>query len=379
MATRPRILLSGPVPPPTGGIAGVVHMIETGPLATRFDFQRFDMTERRVSLASPIVRWSGALLARSFGFDGFVHWETPARLRAFSRRLDAVRPDLVHLHSSHALDFLQSACMARSARRRGIPSLLQLHGNFDVFHPRWSRLRRRVFAAALRVPDRVVVLSESWRRWFAQHVDPARIVVLPNAVDVQRFRPREAAAANDPPRILFVGLREPGLKGARELFDAVRALAARGVPLRLVCCGDDVEGLAARVAADPALAPHVEWRGQRAPDAMPAEYAACDLLALPSHWEGLPLAVLEAMASGLPVVASAVGAIPDVLVDGRNGLLVPPRNAAALAGALERLLRDPGLRRRMGEENREVAEREHSVARHAERLGSLYDVLLAGR
>ena len=103
------------------------------------------------------------------------------------------------------------------------------------------------------------------------------------------------------------------------------------------------------------------------------------LLALPSYAEGVPIAVLEAMAAGLPVVTTPVGGIPDLIADGRNGLLVQPGDVPALASAINRLLDDPALRGAMGDLNRQQVVAEYDVPRYVDRLLALYTDVTAQR
>jgi glycosyltransferase involved in cell wall biosynthesis len=102
-----------------------------------------------------------------------------------------------------------------------------------------------------------------------------------------------------------------------------------------------------------------------------------DVFVLPSLWEGLPIALLEAMAAGLPVVATAVGGTPEVVVEGETGFLVPPRDPEALAEAILRLLREPDLRRRMGEAGRKRVAEHFSVEQMVQKTEALYEHLLA--
>jgi glycosyltransferase involved in cell wall biosynthesis len=109
---------------------------------------------------------------------------------------------------------------------------------------------------------------------------------------------------------------------------------------------------------------------------VPDLLAGMDLFVLPSHWEGMPVAILEAMAAGLPVVATAVGGTPEVVEDETTGLLPPPRDPVALAEAISRLLRDPERARRMGEAGRKRVETEFSMDANVRRVEALYEQLL---
>jgi glycosyltransferase involved in cell wall biosynthesis len=112
---------------------------------------------------------------------------------------------------------------------------------------------------------------------------------------------------------------------------------------------------------------------------VPQILAALDVFVLPSLWEGMPNAILEAMAAGLPVVATAVGGTPEVVADGKTGLLVPSHNPAAMAEAMERLLRSPDLRHRMGQAGREQVLQHFTVERMVAQTQKLYQQLLAAK
>ena len=128
-------------------------------------------------------------------------------------------------------------------------------------------------------------------------------------------------------------------------------------------------GLSARVTI-------TGWLDEADADAL---LARSDLLVLPSRREGQPMAILEAMSAGLPVVATGVGAVAELVHDGFNGLLVPPGDAAALAGALARLVADPALRRRLGEAAHETVASRHELDAFCRRLRALYEELSADR
>ena len=195
-------------------------------------------------------------------------------------------------------------------------------------------------------------------------VDRRRIAVIPTAVDTDRFSPRPAdpevrshlGASPQDTLLISVG-RLDKLKGHSTLIEAFTVLAERRANVRLALIGEGAEraALAAQVAAS-RLDERVRFVGGVA-DVVPYLRAA-DLFVLASNTEGMPGAVLEAMAVALPVVATAVGGTPEVVVHGETGILVPPRDPAALAAAIDRILDHPDEARRMGARARlRVAER----------------------
>jgi len=376
--SRPRVLITGPTPPPPGGIASVIHAIVESELAERFELTRFDTTKACLASKQRLVHYCDAALSRGLGFDGAWNLEAAAKLAAY-RAVLAPRPDLIHLHTSHGYDFWLGIRMARIARGMGLPVLLHVHGLFDVVVPTWPPLRRACFPRALRVPDRVIVLSEGWQRWFTPYIPCERLVVLRNPVDASRFRSRDTRASTDVLRLLFVGTREPERKGGNEILAAAPAVIAGAPQVRFVFVGEDTERLyETRVRGGP-LEPFFEFTGSKDAREIVPYFEAADVLLLPSHAEGLPIAMLEGMAAALPIIACPVNGIPEAMSDPENGLFVPPRDPAALAKAILRLVEDPAARQRMGALNREKALREFDRPQFARNLGAVYDETLATR
>jgi glycosyltransferase involved in cell wall biosynthesis len=375
---RPRVLVSGPAPPAQGGVASVIALQLESPLAERFELERFATSERRHRARGVAGRAIASLRARAFGFDGAFNPEASAQLRAFQAAL-ATRPALVHLHCAHGWDFWLSVRMARMARRAGVPSLLHLHGNFDVVVPRWSRARRACFARALAIPDRVVVLSESWKKWFEPWLPAERIAVIHNGIDVGRFHPRDACATERGAlRILFVGLRDPEIKGAHDLLAAAAEIVREAPDVRFVLAGEDTERLEDRVVRGTPLAAHCEFTGRLSEQEITKRFEEADMLVVPSRRDAAPLAVLEGMAAGLPIVASRTGAIPELLGEPAGGAWIDPGDRAGLARAVLALRGDPARARAIGAANRERALRDFDRDRCAEKLAALYEQVAGG-
>ena len=182
----------------------------------------------------------------------------------------------------------------------------------------------------------------------------------------------EAEAAHHPPRILYVGLLTPR-KGVLDLLEASQMLLARRIEHELwIVGGTPDEGPTAEAAVRAKVTVTARLLGTRAPEDMPAAYASADVFCLPSWWEAMPLTILEAMASCLPVVATDVGDVSRAVLDGDTGFVVPPRSPQRLATALETLLTDSDLRRRMGAAGRAHVEDGFSSDVTARKVSDLY-------
>jgi glycosyltransferase involved in cell wall biosynthesis len=244
----------------------------------------------------------------------------PAFLASFARaaRRAARDADLVHAH------WLPSGVVAMATGR---PFVVQLWGSDVELARRAPRLARAVLARA-----RAVICPSNALADEARLLGAREIAVIPSGVDV----PSEIGTEASPPEVLYAGRLSPE-KGVLELVAAARGL-------NLVVAGDG-----------PLRAEVPQALGFVPPDELAPLYARAAVVACPSHREGFGVACLEAMAHGRPVVASAVGGLLDLVVDGETGIHVPPGDVPALRAALERLLADRELRRSMGEAGRRRA------------------------
>jgi glycosyltransferase involved in cell wall biosynthesis len=301
----------------------------------------------------------------------------PRGLVRLRRHLAALAPDLVHTHLGYA-DLLGSA----AARSLGLPSVATLH---VMEWPRSGKdaVRERLMSAARRrLAARVVAVSEAGRlAYLARGWDePEHVVTIHNGVAAQA-RPGAGVAVR-----AQLGLAPGDLvvatlsvlragKGHDVAIDAVARLRERFPRLRLLIVGEgsarpQVQRAAAALGDGAVLAGHRD-------DVM-AVLDAVDLLVHPSRIDAFPTALLEAMAAGVPAVATAVGGIPEIVEDGLTGVLIAaPADGASLATALEPLLADRAVRRCLADAGRGRFAREFSSDRWAQRLRALYDDVLA--
>jgi glycosyltransferase involved in cell wall biosynthesis len=290
------------------------------------------------------------------------------------------RVDVIHIHAASGASLVRKALallMGHTARR---PVVLHLHdGAFESQFRRGGlrgRLRARLTIWSLERADAVVVLTNGSARAVEAKARIRRIRVIPNVPDLPK-QPRRDGAANERPMLLYLGhlLR---LKGVFELVDAVALLRPHHPGLRVVFAGDGPEAADLRRHAEQMQLPAsaIEFSGWVDPDEKARLLANASCLVLPSHREGLPLSVLEAMSCGVPVVATHVGGIPEAIRDGVEGLLVAPKDPAALADAVGRVLDEPALGTRLADAAARRASNEYTPASLTQQVASLYDEML---
>jgi glycosyltransferase involved in cell wall biosynthesis len=292
-----------------------------------------------------------------------------------ARAIRQVHPDVVHVHSRRGADLFGGLAATLTAT----PAVLTRR--VESAEPQWFASRKyRAYAA-------VVVLSRAIEAELAAAgVPAARVVRIPSVVDTERFRPdaqsrdRVLAEFRLPADALVVAVVAQLIerKGHRHLLDALPDLVSAEPRLRVLCFGrGPLEPALARDLAARGLAGHVTLAGFRRdlPELMPG----FDVLVHPAEREGLGLALIEAAAAGVPVVAFAAGGVPDVVEDGVTGALVPVADVAALKVAVARLLASPGERARLGTAARARAEQSFGIESLVAAHLSLYDRVLGER
>lgn len=275
--------------------------------------------------------------------------------------------DLVYLQTSSGFSFRRKALVAALARVFRRPYVLHVHASdFDRYYASargWERwlVRRTLGRAAL-----VIALSHSWERRIVE-IAACTTTSIPNPVAIP---PTPAPLDAQPARIVSLG-RLGERKGSLTLIRALALLGGPHAEAQLTLAGDGDRSLAQREAVERGVAQRVELPGWVGAEQRARILRSATVFALPSREEGLPVALLEAMAYGIPAVVSPVGGIPDAFEDGRHGYLVAPDDPEALANRLQRLLDEPEAARRMGRQARADAAERFAIEVVAARLGDV--------
>lgn len=356
---RLRVVMAGPLPPAIGGMATVIDELSHSELTREVDLVLVDTKKQtregrtlREAVAARLHLWRTWWQALGGG--------------------DTV----AHIHTCSGLSYFLDGTLLALARLRRVPVVLHVHGGFfdrflDGLSAPWSTVARVLANNAAAV----IVLSDEWRTRLAPRLPGARLRVIRNAVAEP---PDFESEKRDRLTILFLG----GLTTAKGVRELVTAMAAVPPGARLVLVGEEHEaGIIAQLqeeAAKLGLADRVVFAGAAYGEAKHRWLAEADIFVLPSHAEGLPMSLLEAMAAGLPVVVTPVGGVPSVVTHEEHGLFIPLRDHSALAAALRRLVEDPALRARLAEAGRRRCRAEFGMERAVREYLTLYHSVVGG-
>ncbi|MBN1346449.1 MAG: glycosyltransferase family 4 protein [Phycisphaerae bacterium] len=349
--TEPKatVLVVGPLPPPHHGVSLCTKLIVEYAGFADLRVLHHDTSDHR-SL-STVDRIDAANILLGVG-----------DLLTFLYLLVAERIDLIYLPLCQTrLGILRDAAFLLPARMLRKRVVLHMHGaRFRAVYDTSGPLVRWLSRASLRGSAAIIVLGESLRSLFSGIVAPERIHVLPNGIEdwpAGASLPSERSLQS-PTRVLYFG----ALTRAKGLIDALEAAAIVskrcGPSVRFVFAGgfryesDRVE--AQSIVATRHLEDTVCFKGVLTGREKAEAFAEADLFLFLSHDEGQPLVLLEAMAAGLPIVATRVGAVPETVRHGESGLVVPPRDPSAAADALCRLVQDRRLQTSMSRRGRDL-------------------------
>lgn len=316
--------MMGTDPRGAGGIASVLSAYQQAGLFERAEGSQPFVTYITTHGEAP--RWGVGLL-----------WATAVGALIMARLRGPIQ--IVHVHSASRGSFLRKSILLWLARSLGCRTVFHLHGGgFQTFvEYQLGPIGRWWVRETLTRVNLVLALSERWRDYLLTLAPASRIEILPNPVSIESTPIRRP----EPGRILFLGRLDPR-KGVYDLVTAIaavqRTLPAGSTELRLVVAGDGDGAALAEFADRAGIGTQVERLGWISSLERNEQLARATLFALPSHHEGLPMAMLEAMSARVPIIVSSVGGIPDLVTHGVHGLMVPPGDIQALGAALVQLL-----------------------------------------
>ncbi len=343
------LIMLGAAPETRGSIAAVVDAYRMHGL-----FKRWPIEYVATHSAGPLAR-RGTLAVKAFG-----------RLAAL---LAEHRRAVLHVHTAPRGSFWRDMAYLSAAAAVRCPVILHLHGSgFDAFYDACSTTARALVRLALERAAWVAAPSQQLALWVRSVAPSANASFLPNPVCIPDGKGESAPRQN---LILFLGKLAPQ-KGIFDLIDALSEIRSAVPDVRLVCAGEGSRVAVARYAERLGLADAVKFTGWVGPSGKRALLENAAVFALPSYAEGMPVSLLEAMAAGVPVVATPVGGVPEVVADGVTGFLAAPGDVATLSRLLRKLLLERALAAKVGAAGRETVRLRFAPERALPRLEQAY-------
>jgi glycosyltransferase involved in cell wall biosynthesis len=327
-----------------------------------------------IALRHPGVTLRGLAAASCLG-----GWDLKARAFALFYLAEALligkwmqRRSLLHLHVHFGGPVATVGMLTSEAWQ--VPWSLTLHGPDEFFDQDAFYLRQKIESANF-----VICISDFCRSQvmrIAPEIGGSQLEIARLGVDCEALRPRRSVAtatAKDtgPVRLVCTG-RMVAAKGHRTLLEALEPLIAEGLDIRCTLIGDGPERASLEVLAkNLGISDRLSFSGSLEHQLTLKEVAAADIFVLASFAEGLPVALMEAMALGVPCVSTMIAAIPELIADGKNGLLVPASNVDDLQSALRRLIVDTDFRFRLGSNARKSVEEQYDLVANLDKLAAL--------
>jgi len=364
---KTKVLLAGHLPPPMGGIASYYQNLLSSSLPKRIKLKFVQTSTQNRELSQ-----SGRFTILNF-FDA---------LKDCNRFLMAVlshRPQICHIGTAFGLSFLKHSICIFIARFFGSRVLIHPHCSLSALYFDRSKWWRWIFCQVIRLSAGVIALSSEWQQ-ILEIAPGSRVYLLQNAINLTSYQTIaqsrfENSRQDDDVVILYLGYIGKA-KGSFDLLKAARVINSKAIKACFNLAGDELRpgelDHLQREIVNAKLNHMVKIQPPVIDEEKLAVFREADIFVYPSYSEGLPMAVIEAMASGLPIVATHVGGLPDLVREGVNGILVEPGCPTKLATALGKFILDPQLRHTMGTRSSQIASEEYDIEQHVLKLVDIY-------
>lgn len=287
-------------------------------------------------------------------------------------------PDLVYIHMSHHGSFDRASALQKIAKKYNIPTVVHLHGSeFKKYYDECSNKKRKAISGFFEDCGAVITLGTLWKQYIRSIAPKAKIHVLNNSIHIPR---RTVTQEQDEVNVLFLGVLIQR-KGVADLLQAVKELVDgkkfQGIRVRFHIGGTGPEEEALKqYVRDNQLDSCVDFLGWVDGETKKKALETNHVFILPSYNEGLPIAILEAISYGMPVIATNVGSISEAVQEEDNGFLVNPGDVGGYVNALQRLITDYALRLSMAKRSRELAEKEYDEKKYFVKLNEVFSSVL---
>lgn len=281
--------------------------------------------------------------------------------------------DMVHIHSSFGPSFYRKMPFIYVSHVLKKIVIDHVHGaEFNKFYTNASEKKKKLVKKVWSKCDRIIILSPEWLNQYSAVVDISKLRVVENYSVIQE-------QCNDHPcnhRILFLGFINQ-IKGCFDMPEVMSYISKENIPLKIIIAGTGEEERLKHIASEKGVLDYFEFTGWVRNTEKDKLLKESDILFLPSYAEGMPMAILDAMGYGLPIISTTVGGIPSIVRDGESGFLFSPGDCKGFANAIVKLMKDDELRKTFGRKSYEIAKENYTLDRHIEKLERVYEEFFA--
>ena len=376
MATKhPKIIMLGQFPPSSGGIASNIQHLLDSPLKEKYDFLLFQTGSRKYGT----LKYEYEKLYTKL-------YRTAKSLFYYIFFLFKHSANIIHINTSfRQYSFWRDLLYVLIARLARIKVLLQIHGGvLDDFLEGKSHVLKSLIKKLLKIPEQVIVLSSMQKKVFKNLDMQQKVRVVPNIIDTSKFnKNRNLRKSLEIPLdsfvVLFVASHFFKEKGVWEIIEAIPSVVKKHKKVLFILVGGGNEEMAIkRACIEKGLQRSVWFMGHLFGEELINIYLASDLFILPTYTEGFPLVILEGMAAGLPIISTPVGAVPEIVKNGVNGFLIPPKDPLALAEKIIKLIENRPLRIEMANRNKDKVEKNYALKPVSKIFDNIYQEVISG-
>lgn len=360
------MLIVGPSTPYYGGMVSCVDGLYNSDLQNKFNLRLFNVNKIKKMDINGSKRRNNAIKSILF----------IKLLLIYIFELVKFKPALVHIHTSSFMGFYEKGVLVLISKIFKCKTILHIHGG--AFKDFYIKARfKGLIKFILNSSSSVVVLSNMWFSWFGEIVDENKLTIVPNGVNVNNEKKMRVNKTNDTLKFLFLG-RLVRDKGLYEVVEAVKLLEEESYKdYKIIFAGEGIEKNKLEQEILTNNQDHViEVLGKVTGEDKNIVLSNSNVFLLPSYNEGMPISLLEAMGEGHYVIASNVGAVPEVIRNNNMGKIISPRSVASLVSAMKEVLENRDLYKKLGEGNKVFIENNYSWSKIAIIVEKLYEKLI---
>jgi glycosyltransferase involved in cell wall biosynthesis len=362
-----RVIISGALPPPMGGVGAYFQTLLNSSLSNRVEMLFVQTSSQDRELSS----------TGKFTFINII--SAIQDIWRFTKACIKFHPQLAHISTAVGLSFVKNSVLVIIARLLGCQVLLHPHCSIIALYHHQSKLKQWYFRQIIKLTNGVIVLSKEWLD--LKNIIPGReVYYLPNAINLNQFREIahghiSGQKPNQICKVLYLGYIGKS-KGSFDIVDAAMKVRSQGMDMQFDLVGGALSPAELEQLHEKIKSSHMDGYVRINPLSFGKEKLRfldeADIFIYPSYQEGLPMAVLEALACGIPIIATSVGGLPDLIQDGITGYLIPPGKPDIIASHLIKLANNPELRSAMGESGYQEVCDKYDIEQHVQKLVEIY-------